>query len=452
VVATRSAGGAAIVQGHGTFVQQAVSKPLTERATMPPTLVDEYTELRTEALAITDKALSEERQLTDDEAGRLAELVTGAKTKQGEIERQKTAAMLIEQTKGLHAMDDPGDPMPAGGVKADLRSPGTQFIESHGYKAMLEQYPAGVPDSADPHFPPVMIGSARGLKTLTYVGDNSTAGGSTIPGVPPDFRGFVSPFFYNLGILDVVTHNTTSSELVEFVREDETARVNAAAPVPEAKATSGATYTAAAKPESAVKWVRVATPVRTIATWIPITTKALSDVPQIQTLIDTYLQRYLSEAVANQIVNGDGTGENLLGILPQAVAGAATTDFASLRGVQAQAELNGVPNAWIMNPTDVAKIDTAKDGQQRFYGNGPFSTGPRTLWGLPVVTSRNVPAGTVLVGDFNQCIVYDREQANVQTGTINDQFTHNMRTILAEERLAFGIMRPQAIYKTALTW
>lgn len=418
---------------------------------MPPTLVDEYTELRSKALEITDKALAEERQLTDDEAKQLTEYVAGAKTKQGEIERQKTAAMLIEQTKGLHALDDPADPGETA-PKADFRLPGTKFIDSAGFKALLEQYPAGVPDTADPHLPPVMLGSVRGVKTLTYVGDNSTSAGSTIPAVPPDFRGIIPPFFYALGIFDVLTRNTTSSELVEFVREDETARVNAAAAVPEAKATSGATYTAAAKPESAVKFVRVATPVRTIATWIPVTNKALADVPQIESLINTYLVRYLNEVVATQVVNGDGTGENLLGIIPQAVAGPASTDFASLRAVQALAELNGVPNAWAMNPTDVSKIDTAKDGQQRFYGNGPFSTGPRTLWGLPVVTSRNVAAGTALVGDFNQCILYDREQASIQVGTINDQFTHNMRTILAEERLAFGIMRPQAIYKTALTW
>jgi HK97 family phage major capsid protein len=418
---------------------------------MPPTLVDEYQELRSKALAITEKAMAEDRQLTDEEATELKEHIEGAKGKYAEVERQKTAAMLIDQAKGLHALDDPDDPGETR-QKADRRSYGQMFAEAPAYKALLEQYPAGVPDNADPHFPPVMLGSARGAKALTYVGDNSTTAGSTIPGVPPDFRGFIPPWFYSLDLFSVLTRASTSGELVEFVREDETARVNAAAPVPEAKATTGAPYTAAAKPESAVKWVRVATPVRTIATWIPITTKALADVPQIQSLIDMYLVRYLNEAVAGQIVNGDGTGENLLGLVAQAAAGPASTDFATLRAAQAQAELVGTPNAWLMNPADVVKIDTQHDLQGRFYGNGPFAQGPRTLWGLPVVTVRSLAAGTVLVGDFNQAIIYDREQASVQVGTINDQFTHNMRTLLAEERLAFGVQRPQAIVKTALAW
>ena len=284
------------------------------------------------------------------------------------------------------------------------------------------------------------------------MGDNSTQAGSTAPGVPPDFRGFIPPWFYSLDIFNVITRSSTSSELVEYVRENLAARANTAAPTPEAKATSGATYTAAAKPESAVAWVRVATPVRTIATWVPVTTKALADVPQMRDMIDAYLVRFLSEALANQIVNGDGTGENLLGLIPQATVGAASAGFAGMRAAQAAVELVSTPNAWLLNPTDVAQLDTQHDSQNRFYGAGPFGISPRSLWGLPVVTVRQVPAGTGLVGDFSQAVLFDREQASIQVGTINDQFTHNMRTLLAEERAAFGVLRPEAIAKTAITW
>jgi len=419
---------------------------------MPPTLMEEYEQLRGEALAITDKAIKEERQLSDDEAITLEQKVGDAKAKRDEHIRQVKATSLLDEVKGLAALDPeqlPRADQPAG---PDRRSPGQKFTESESYKALLDAYPAGLPEKGDVHMPPVMLGSARGSKALSYVGDNSTAAGSTVPGVPPDFRGFIPPWFYSLDLFSVLTKSSTSSELVEYVREDATARVNAAAPVPEAKATTGAPYTAAAKPESAVKWVRVATPVRTIATWVPITTKALSDVPQMRDMIDAYLIRFLNEALASQIVNGDGTGENMLGLLAQATAGAASTGFAGLRAALAQAELVSDPNAWLMNPADVVQLDTQHDAQNRFYGSGPFGTSPRTLWGHPVVTVRSLAAGTVMVGDFSQAVLFDREQSNIQVGTINDQFTHNLRTLLAEERAAFGVLRPEAIVKTVVTW
>jgi HK97 family phage major capsid protein len=424
---------------------------------VPPTLLEEYTGLREQALAMTDKAMSEDRQLTEEETKTLGELVTGAKGKWDQISQQKTATALIEQAKALQAGDDHGtkgdpDSDPEGGGTKVRRSFGELFIESQGYKAIKAAYPQGIPESADLHMPPVQLGSARGSKALVYVGDNATAGGSSMPGVPPDFRGFIPPFFYQINIFNLLTRSATSSELVEYVQE--TSHTNAAAPVPEAKATSGATYTAAGKPESAVAWVRVATAVRTIATYIPVTTKTLSDVPQARDLVDAYLMRFLTEALANQVVNGDGTGENLLGIIPSVTAHTpgTATEFVLLRQAQQEAELYGTPNAWLMNPSDVAAVDYQMDSQNRFYGNGPFSTGPRTLWGLPLVAERAVPAGTAIVGDFSQCVLYDREAASVQVGTINDQFTHNMRTLLAEERAAFGIFRPAALKKVAIAW
>jgi HK97 family phage major capsid protein len=81
-----------------------------------------------------------------------------------------------------------------------------------------------------------------------------------------------------------------------------------------------------------------------------------------------------------------------------------------------------------------------------YYGTGPFGNGgtATNLWGLRVVEDEHIAAGTALVGDGRMAAVWDRMQAQIFIGTIDDQFVRNMLTILAEERLALTVFRPAA--------
>ena len=63
--------------------------------------------------------------------------------------------------------------------------------------------------------------------------------------------------------------------------------------------------------------------VRTIAHWVPATNRMLADAPQVRGYINTRLLGGLDQKLEDQIINGDGTGENLLGIL--ATPGIQTT-------------------------------------------------------------------------------------------------------------------------------
>ena len=60
-----------------------------------------------------------------------------------------------------------------------------------------------------------------------------------------------------------------------------------------------------------------------------------------------------------------------------------------------------------------------------------------------------ITVGEFLVGAFRMgAQVWDRESASVQISTENkDNFTKNMVTILAEERLALTVYRPEAFVK-----
>ena len=61
-------------------------------------------------------------------------------------------------------------------------------------------------------------------------------------------------------------------------------------------------------------------PVRTVAHWIPASKQALDDAPALQSQIDSSLRYGLALAEETELLFGDGTGEHLFGLVPQATA------------------------------------------------------------------------------------------------------------------------------------
>ena len=106
----------------------------------------------------------------------------------------------------------------------------------------------------------------------------------------------------------LITIGTTESDSVEFVRQ--TGFTNNAAPVAEATSTTTGT-----KPESSLAFAKVPEAVKTIAHWMAATRKALADAGQLTTIIDGQLRFGLQFVLENQVIKGDGTGENFTGIL-----------------------------------------------------------------------------------------------------------------------------------------
>jgi len=61
-----------------------------------------------------------------------------------------------------------------------------------------------------------------------------------------------------------------------------------------------------------------------------------------------------------------------------------------------------------------------------------------------------LPPGTVLVGDFQRAVVWDRELASISIGTNGDDFLCNMVRLPAELRCAFGTLRSAAFVDVTL--
>lgn len=267
--------------------------------------------------------------------------------------------------------------------------------------------------------------------------------------VAPDRQaGIIAPPVRRMTIRDLLIPGTTNSNSIEFVRE--TGFTNNATTVGESMA----------KPYSDITFGLVNSPVRTVAHLFKASRQILDDVSGLISYIDGRARNGLQLAEEKQLLFGNGSGSNILGIVPQAssftpslsVANATAIDrirLALLQAVLAEFPSNGI----VLNPIDWASIELTKDNEGRYIiGNPMDGTTPR-LWNLPVVETQAMNANNFLVGAFNMAAqIFDRMDMEVLISTENDKdFENNMITIRAEERLALAVYRPEAFVTGEVT-
>jgi HK97 family phage major capsid protein len=71
------------------------------------------------------------------------------------------------------------------------------------------------------------------------------------------------------------------------------------------------------------------------------------------------------------------------------------------------------------------------------------------IWRMPVIDTPAIPEGEALVGAFGTAAqLYDREQASIRISEQHaDFFVRNAIVVLAEQRLALAVKRPEAFVK-----
>lgn len=339
-----------------------------------------------------------------------------------------------------------------GGQRMVGKSIGQRFVESEQFQALA---PFAKSKSRIPGLP---VPIPDMYKTL-ITGASATSGGAFV--VDERTPIYVDLRQRQLVLRDLVAPGTTGSDLVEFVRQ--TLFTNAAAPVAEATATS----TGGTKPESAMAWVVVQEAVKTIAHWIPATRRALADAGQIRSLVDSHLRVGLDLVLEDQMVNGDGTGENFtgilntVGILVQPMGG--DTQLDALKRAMTRVALSaadgggGVPaTAHLMNPLDLDEILLAKDTTGQYIIGDPAMRqggGQVYLWGIPVAQSTVLAQGSALTASWLLAtMLWDREEATITASdSHSDFFVRNLVAILAEMRAAFGVLRPAGVCQVTFT-
>lgn len=379
-------------------------------------------ELAAETKSAVDKAVETVKGIADEALG---------KAKAGEeltttLKEQADEAMIAANELKAQFSDLEQKLARDGGRAERAKSVGERFVGSKDFKSFAgEQRPRGR-----------VIVDVKDISSLT-----TDAAGSVGDLIQEDRAARVDLPQRRMTIRQLLAQGTTSSNTIEY--EKETGFTNSAAPVAEG----------AAKPESNIQYEDATATVRTIAHWMRASVQVLADAPALQSIIDQRLRYGLSFVEEQQLLNGDGTGQNLSGLVTEATAysaaftpaSATAIDTLRLAALQVMlAEYSG--DGFVLHPTDWARIELTKDSQGRYIIGNPQGALAPTLWGLPVVATQAMTIDKFLTGSFSMgAQIFDRQNATVEVSTEDgDNFTKNKVTIRAEERLAMPIYRPEA--------
>lgn len=245
-----------------------------------------------------------------------------------------------------------------------------------------------------------------------------------------------------------------STNAFEYVQENEAKNVNGAAFVAEG----------AQKPFGSTDFEAKTGTVKTIAHLARISKQLMADAPALVAYINQRLVYGVDLVVEDQLVTGDGTGQNLSGILhdgnytvhgaTKANLGKAPTIFDLILFAKAKVEDAFFrPNVILLNPIDWTSMLMEKNASGDYYLGHPASVAPKYLWGLPVWTTPAITQGKFLVGDFNAAAtLWTRQGMTVEMFEQDvDNVQKNLVTIRAERRLGFGVERAAALCGGDLT-
>ena len=204
-----------------------------------------------------------------------------------------------------------------------------------------------------------------------------------------------------------------------------------------------------------------------VAGFIKLSDEMLEDLDFLVSEINGRLLYDLSLVEESQVLSGDGTGTNLLGLLNRSgvQTGTATADTLAdeiFKSMTKVANATGLAaDALVINPADYEGLRLAKDGNEQYYGGGYFAgqygvggvPEQPPVWGLRTVVSPAVAIGKPVVGAFNTAATLYRKGgvAVEATNSNEDDFTRGLVTVRAAERLALAVRRPAAFVKITVS-
>lgn len=254
-------------------------------------------------------------------------------------------------------------------------------------------------------------------------------------------------------VRDLIPGGNTNSNVVRFVTDEN------------GEGGPAMTAEAALKPqEDRDLQIRDAN-VRKIATYFRIPEEMIEDIPYLQSFISQIGVEEMMVVEDNQLLYGDGTGQNLTGFNTRSTAFAAGTsvigasanqwDVIGAAKKQLRVARYGGPLVALINPTDYFNMTYRKDTTNNYLFQANQGT-PIQRDGVTYIEHTAVAEGGFFVFSPRAAQVFDRAGTSVRFyDQDQDNAIRNLITVVIEKRLTLAIYYPGAIirgtFATAIT-
>lgn len=302
-------------------------------------------------------------------------------------------------------------------------SAGAEFVKSDAFKRLVQD----------------RNGMAR-VEVKNTVGSGSTTALITqLPGVIPGL-------FLPLTVRSQIPSITVATDVVRSLRQ--LAWTNAAAPAAQA----------AAKAESSATFEQYNVQIEVVAHFIKASNQLLADAPAVVQHIDLRLRDGVAQSVEAQLLVGTGVTPQLSGMTIAAnrtlfVPALNANLVESINAAKYQLwAIGAAPDTVVVNPADWGALERMKSTTNEYLYGAPGTAAGVSPFGITVVLSNHMPVGQILVGSLRgAATIYQHHGVVVEMGFVNDDFTRNLVTIRAEERLGLAVDIPSKMLYGPLT-
>ncbi|MBT1001185.1 phage major capsid protein [Paenarthrobacter sp. DKR-5] len=260
--------------------------------------------------------------------------------------------------------------------------------------------------------------------------------------LPPQFIGLVDKPFEPVRILDHLPTTPTQAPSVEFI-------VHASSSASAAAVAAGSAY-----PETSLATTQTIIKLEKLGILTTLTDELMADFATFRSYVSVELQRQIIDAENNALLNGSGTSPEIRGLLN--TSGVITRAKGTESALDTIAE--GIddlrtgssfcePDALVIHPTTWGAIRREKDSYGRYLLGDPGQTAVSDVWGIPIVLTTQIAAGTAVLANLQiAATAFIRQGITLEmSNSSGNDFSNGLVKVRASERLALGVQRPSAV-------
>ena len=208
-------------------------------------------------------------------------------------------------------------------------------------------------------------------------------------------------------------------------------------------------------PESTATWIEKKLELRKVGDTLPVSEEFYEDEARFASELDLFLQTNVDIKVDDQICNGDGTGQNLKGLIASSFSfsstGLTTVPDASFYDLLAiTPEMNiGYGSKYMfdvvfMNKKEINKMRLKKDANNNYIIPPFTSQNGKEVDGMVVMECNVMPDNECVLGDRRFGRIYEVPGVSVARNIVGDQFLRDLETIKIRRRLGFLVRESES--------